>query len=398
MAFDPELATQAYMATLKGAARAKSDAYFEGGYWLILWDFLVTVIANLIVLHLGWAARLSTWARGVSGKWGAGPMLAALLFAVPYLLIVTLITAPYTIYVEYFREHAYGLSNQGFGEWGGEQLIVIAANTLIAAILWMGVHAVIRRFPRGWWIGGTALTIAVLVTTITLAPVYLDPLFNDYTPLPDGPVKTEVLKMARANGVPADNVYLVDASKQSDRISANVAGLFNTTRIALNDNLMKQDLHEIRSVMAHELGHYVLNHIWKLLLAFAVLTALSFGIIGVVGPLLLARFGARWGISGMADPACLPVLVMIFAAMSVLATPIGNSLVRINEQEADMFGLNAARAPDGFARIAMKLSQYRKIEPGHWEEIIFFDHPSGHTRVATAMRWKAEHVDEADIH
>ena len=393
MAFDVELATQAYMATLKGAARAKSDAYFEGGYWLILWDFLVTVVANLIVLRLGWAAGLSRWARAK-----AGPTLAALLFAVPYILLITLITAPYTIYSEFFREHAYGLSNQSFAEWGGEQLIVIAVNTLLAGLLWMGVHAVIRRYPRGWWVGGTMLTVLVMMATITLAPLYIDPLFNKYTPLPDGPVKAEVLKMARANGVPADNVYLVDASRQSDRISANVAGLFGTTRIALNDNLMKQDINEIRSVMAHELGHYVLNHIWKLLLAFAVLAALSFGIIGYIGPLLLERHGPRWGIGGMADPGSLPVLVMIFAGMSVLSTPLGNSLVRINEQEADMFGLNAARAPDSFARIAMKLSQYRKIEPGALEEVIFFDHPSGHTRVFTAMRWKAEHQQETDIH
>lgn len=392
MAFDPELATQAYMATLKGAARARSDAYFEGGYWLILWDFLVTVGANLIVLQLGWAARLSAWARSK-----AGPMLAALLFAVPYLLLITLITAPWLIYTEFFREHAYGLSNQNFAEWGGEQLIGIAADTLIAAILWMGVHAVIRRFPRGWWVGGTGVTIAVLMATIALAPVYLDPLVNDYTPLPDGPVKTEVLKLARANGVPVDNVYLVDASRQSDRISANVRGLFGTTRIALNDNLMKQDINEIRAVMAHELGHYVLNHMWKLLLAMSLVIAVSLALVAVSTPWLLARFGGKWGLSGMADPGVLPALVIVVSAVFFMATPVTNSLIRINEQEADIFAHNAARAPDSFARIAMKLSQYRKIEPGPWEEIIFFDHPSGHTRVMTAMRWKAEHLGEADV-
>lgn len=392
MAFDPELATQAYMATLKGAARAKSDAYFEGGYWLILAEFLVTLVANLIVLRLGWAARLSRWARSK-----AGPLLAAFLFAVPYLLLITIITAPYVLYTDFFREHAYGLSNQSFAKWGGEQLIFIAVDTLLAALLWMGVHAAIRRFPRNWWLGGAGLTIGVMMVTITLAPVYLDPLFNDYTPLPDGPVKTEVLKLARANGVPADNVYLVDASRQSDRISANVKGLFGTTRIALNDNLMKQDSHEIRSVMAHELGHYVLNHMWKLIITVALLIAVSLALVAVGTPWLLARFGGRWGIEGMADPSVLPALTIVISLVFFLGTPITNSMIRVQEQEADVFGLNAARAPDGFARIAMKLSQYRKIEPGSWEEVIFFDHPSGHTRVITAMRWKAEHLDAADI-
>ena len=392
MAFDPELATQAYMATLKGAARAKSDAYFEGGYWLILAEFLVTLVANLIVLRLGWAARLSRWARSK-----AGPLLAAFLFAVPYLLLITIITAPYVLYTDFFREHAYGLSNQGFAEWGGEQLIFIAVDTLLAALLWMGVHAAIRHFPRNWWLGGAGLTIGVMMVTITLAPVYLDPLFNDYTPLPDGPVKTEVLKLARANGVPADNVYLVDASRQSDRISANVKGLFGTTRIALNDNLMKQDIHEIRSVMAHELGHYVLNHMWKLIITAALLIAVSLALVAVGTPWLLARFGGRWGIEGMADPGVLPALTIVISLVFFLGTPITNTMIRVQEQEADVFGLNAARAPDGFARIAMKLSQYRKIEPSPLEEVIFFDHPSGHTRVITAMRWKAEHLDASDI-
>lgn len=392
MTFDAELATQAYMATLSGAARAKSDAYFEGGYWLILWDFLVTVIANLIVLRLGWAARLSRWARSK-----AGPALAALLFAVPYLLLVTVLTLPFGIYTDFVREHDYGLYNQDFGAWAGEAAIAIAINTIIAGLLWMGVHAVIRRFPRSWWVGGTGLVITGMVIAITLAPIYIEPLFNDYKPLPDGPVKAEVLKMARANGVPATNVYLVDASRQSDRISANVAGLFGTTRIALNDNLMKQDLHEIRAVMAHELGHYVLNHIWKIIITFTLIIAISFGLVALGTPWLLARFGTRWGIDGMADPGVLPALMIMLSAVFFVATPATNTLIRVQEQEADMFGLNVARAPDGFARIAMKLSQYRKIEPGPWEETLFFDHPSGHTRVLTAMRWKAEHADEADV-
>ncbi|MFZ4380527.1 MAG: M48 family metalloprotease [Sandarakinorhabdus sp.] len=392
MAFDAELATQAYMATLSGAARAKSDAYFEGGYWLILWDFLVTVVANLIVLRLGWAARLSRWARGK-----AKPAVAALLFAVPYLLLITVLTLPFSTYTDFVREHDYGLSNQDFGAWAGEAAIAIAINTLVAGLLWMGVHAVIRRFPRGWWMGGTAITIAGMMVAITLAPLYIQPLFNDYKILPDGPVKAEVLKMARANGVPATNIYLVDASRQSDRISANVAGLFGTTRIALNDNLMKQDSHEIHAVMAHELGHYVLNHVSKMIITFALIIAISFALVAAGTPWLLARFGKSWGIAGMADPGVLPAFVIMLSAVFFVATPITNTLIRVQEQEADQFSLNVARAPDGFARIAMKLSRYRKIEPGTWEEYIFFDHPSGHTRVSTAMRWKAEHVGEADV-
>jgi STE24 endopeptidase len=393
MAFDPELATQAWMATLNGAARAKSDAYFEGGYWLILWGALAAIIADLVILRLGWAAALSARVRRVTAR----PALQSLLFALPYAVLSALLIVPLTIYEEFFRERQYGLLNQGFGEWAGEALLALGINALVFGLLFTGVHAVIRRSPRDWWAGAAGVCIAGLILFVAIAPVYVQPLFNDYTSLPDGPVRTAVLSMARANGVPADDVFLVDASRQTDRISANVAGIGSTTRIALNDNLMKQPVDEVRAVMAHELGHYVLNHMWKMLTAFIVLAALVFFIIARALPRLLARYGAGWRVTSLDDPAILPVMMIIATLIGVVLTPITNTLIRTHEIESDRFGLNAARAPEAFASVAMKLSQYRKIEPGRWEEILFFDHPSGRTRVETAMRWKAEHIGEPGI-
>jgi STE24 endopeptidase len=112
---------------------------------------------------------------------------------------------------------------------------------------------------------------------------------------------------------------------------------------------------------------------------------------------MLSRWGQGWGVTSLEDPAILPVAFIILTVIGVFLTPVTNTIIRTHEMEADLFGLNAARAPDGFASTAMKLSQYRKIEPGPWEEFIFFDHPSGHTRVQTAMRWKAEHLDAPDV-
>ncbi len=393
MPFDAELATQAYMATLNGAARARSDGYFEGGYWLTLWDAVVTVATAWLVLRLGWAARLSAWAQArTRQKW-----LQSFLFALPYMLLAAVISLPFTLYREFFRERQYGLMNQSLGAWAGENALIIGINALIFALLFIGIHAAMRRAPRSWWAIGSGITIAGLAVIIMAGPVFFEPLFNSYTPLPASPVRDAVLSMARANGVPASNVYLVDASKQSDRISANVAGLFGTTRIALNDNLLKQPVDEIRSVMAHELGHYVLNHIWKMLIALTLLIAIAFFIMGRLLPWLLARHGAGWGVTSIADPAVLPVAFIILAVVSLALSPLTRTLIRTQEMEADRFGLNAARAPDAFARTAMKLSQYRKIEPSPIEEAVFFDHPSGHTRVLTAMQWKAEHMGQADV-
>ncbi len=394
MPFDPELATRAYMATLNGAARARSDAYFEGGYWLILWGTLVTIVSNLVILRNGLAARLSGWADRTGGgrQW-----LRALFFAAPYLLLVTAITLPWTLYTDFFREHQYGLSTQNFGQWSGDFGKALAINTVVTALLFVGVHAAVRRSPRNWWVWATGLTIAGMTVLIALGPLFIEPLFNTYKPMAVSPLQQQVLSMARANGVPATQVYVVDASRQTTRISANVAGLGGTTRVALNDNLLKQPADEVRSVLGHEIGHYALNHIWKSIFFFTGLFAFAFLVVARVTPWLLATYGPRWGVTSLDDPAMLPVAIMVIAVVGMLLTPVFNTIIRSQEIEADRYGLNAARAPDAFAATAMKLSQYRKIEPSAFEEAVFYDHPSGHTRVETAMRWKAEHLGEADV-
>ncbi|MDQ2919683.1 MAG: M48 family metalloprotease, partial [Verrucomicrobiota bacterium] len=206
-------------------------------------------------------------------------------------------------------------------------------------------------------------------------------------------ISEPILAMARANEIPVTQVFEVDASRQSNRISANVAGFLGTTRIALNDNLLKQcTLPEIRHVMAHEMGHYVLNHIYKMVLSLALLTLISFAITSVAFNAMVRRWGDRWQVRGLADPAGLPILVLIISVLSFLGTPITNTLTRVAEIEADAFGINTSRAPDGFASVALKLGTYRKLDPTPLEEFIFFDHPSGRARIRMAMDWKAAHL------
>jgi STE24 endopeptidase len=197
--------------------------------------------------------------------------------------------------------------------------------------------------------------------------------------------------MARANGIPTDNVYYFDASKQSKRVSANVSGMFGTIRISLNDNLLNRTTPaEIRAVMAHEMGHYVLNHGFKHTVSFTLILLGGLLFIKYTWDWAAARFGARFGVRGISDPAGLPLLVALFSVYIFIATPVYKSVIRTAETEADLFGLNAAREPDGFAEAIFKLSEYRKLQPGPVEEFIFFDHPSGYNRIFASMRWKAE--------
>lgn len=389
--FDPQAATQAYLSTLQGAARAKSDAYFEGGYWLPLWGALVAVLSYWIMLRFGWSAKWSALAgRITKRKW-----LQPALYSIPFGIVGTLLVLPWTYYESFVREHQYGLSNQSLGEWAKELAIMGGVGLVIGAISFTVIYAVIRNSPKRWWLWGTVATTAILTVLIMVSPVFIEPLLNKYTPMQPGPVRSEILRIAHEQQIPADNVYVVDESKQSKRISANVGGLGPTIRIALNDNLLnRSNIHGIKSVMGHEMGHYKLHHVQKLLAYLALMALAGFAFAAWAAPRLLARHGAKWGVRDVADPASAPLL---YAIMAVLLVPMGiafNSVVRHHESEADAFGLDAAREPDGFAMTAMQLSEYRKIDPAPWEEMLFYDHPSGRTRVTMAMEWKAKHLNE----
>jgi STE24 endopeptidase len=222
--------------------------------------------------------------------------------------------------------------------------------------------------------------------------VFIEPIFNNYTELKDETLRGPILSLARANGIPAEHVYVVDASKQTNKVSANVAGLFGTTRIALNDNLLhRASTAEVKAVMGHEMGHYVLHHVSKSLLFFGVVLLIGFAFLRWGFDRAVARWGGNWGVRGAGDPAGLPLLAALFSLYAFVLTPVINTHIRTSEAEADIFGLNAAREPDGMAEAAMQLSEYRKLSPGPVEEWIFFDHPSGRNRIGMAMRWKAEH-------
>lgn len=388
--FNAEAATQAYINTLTPVQQAKSDAYFEGGYWLLLWNVLYAVAVAAVFLGLGlsgWLRRLAGRVRNRNGR--------TLVYAAGYLLLAYVLSFPLTAYEGFVREHQYGLSNQTFGAWFSEQLIGLGLQVGLGGLLLMGLFALLRRTGRRWWLWAAGLVMVVLLFGVLLAPVFISPLFNKYTPLPPSPIRAGILSMARANNVPATDVFLVDASRQSKRISANVSGLGRTMRISLNDNLLSRSTPaEVQAVMGHELGHYVLNHMYKNLIYYSLLVVLGFALISRLYERLVARYGRRWAIPDATDVAGLPLLVVLFALYGFLITPLTNSITRVSEMEADQFGLNAARQPDGFASIAMKLSEYRKISPDPWEEVLFFDHPSGHTRVLTAMKWKAENLPQ----
>ncbi len=387
--FDSTAATNAYLAQIPADKTARSNAYFEGGYWMILWDFLYGVVVALLLLNLRWSAHMRDLAERVTRF----KPVHTFVYWLQYLVLTTILVFPLTVYEDYFREHKYGLATQTFGPWMGDQMKSLGVNLVLGGLLAMMLFGVVRRLPRTWWIWGAVVTTLFLIFATLIAPVYIVPIFNKVTRLDDPKIVEPILSMARANGIPAKDVYEIDASRQTTRMSANVSGFANTMRITLNDNLLRRGSpEEIQAVMGHEMGHYVLHHIYNGIMFFLIVTVLAFAYLRWALDWTLQRWGEKWQIRGVGDTAVLPLVALLVSIFGFVISPVMNTFTRTQEYEADMYGLNTSRQPDGEAQADIHLGEYRKMNPGPIEEWIFFDHPSGRNRIYAAMRWKAENL------
>ena len=385
--FNPEDATQAWLATMGPEATERSNSYFEGGYTIDFAGTALSIIVAGLMLLLGWARGVRSWIEKTL-KWFPFVALGTSFF---YILVSSVLTFPFSYYVGFVREHRYNLSTQNFPEWFNEQLIGFALGLVIGSLFLTVLYLIIRAARNTWWIWGSIVTVAFAGVMSMLFPVYIAPLFNTATPMEQGELRDSILALAQANGVPADNVYVYDRSRQTNSISANVSGFGPTTRISLADTLLERTSPEaVRAVMAHEIGHYVLRHNVSGMIFSSIFIIFSFAFVHFT--FRWAAKNERWGIRDISDPAGLPLVMVLLAVVGLITAPLQRNMVYFNEQQADMFGLNAAREPDGFAEASVLLSEYRKMEPSAFEEWFFYDHPSGWNRVHNAMVWKAHEI------
>jgi STE24 endopeptidase len=247
---DPAAATAAYLASMPADTKARSDAYFEGGYWIMLWSFLVDAAILFALLHFGASARI----RSAAARFTRRLPLQTALYSLAFVLVVFFLSLPWSIYTDFIREHRYGLATQTFAGWMGDEIKGLAVSLVLVPVALMALYGVLRRAGHAWWIWGSLVTIAFLMVIVAIGLVYIAPLFNAYTPLPPSPVRDNILRLAHANGISANEVYEMDASRQSTRVSANVSGLLGTERITLNDNLLRRaSPAAIQAVMEHEM-------------------------------------------------------------------------------------------------------------------------------------------------
>ena len=391
--FDPAAATQAYLAVLSPEAHAKATAYTQGGHWVLLWTAVVTILTAWIVLKSGVLLKVRDGIESNKSR----PWLAVAAVVVVDAVIEGLLTLPWNAYADWWRQKAYGLTDQAFGGWMGETLMMMGISLIMTLLLISGVYVLMRKAPKTWWAWSGGLVAVAFMVIMVLAPVFIEPLFNTYTPAPAGPVRDTVVTMANANGVPSDKIYVYNGSKQSNRYTANVSGLFGTARVAMSDTMFKQgaDLAEVKGVVGHEMGHYVHMHAIWLSSAFGLMALALFFIVDRLFAPVARLVGAK-DIKGISDPAGLPVIYIIIAVVGLLGTPITSSVSRMAETDADKFSLEHFNEPDGLAKALVKTIEYRAATPSKLEEVMFYDHPAVGSRVRRAMDWKAAHPPKSE--
>jgi STE24 endopeptidase len=349
---------------------------------------MVAVAAAFIIARSRLLARAE---EGIERK-RPRPVLASAVAAALFLALDFVLELPWEVYARWWREKQYGLTSQPLSGWLGEQVISFAISLVLTVIFLVAMYALIRWAARTWWAWAGGLAIVAIAFMLVAAPIFIEPLFNTYTPAPNGPVRDAVTALAHKAGVPSDKIYIYNGSRQSNRYTANVAGVGSSARVALSDTMFAKgaDISEVRAVVGHEMGHYSHSHqVWTALVS-SFLAVAAFWLTDLVFPYVANLMGAD--VESIADPAGLPVIVAILATLSLLGTPLLNTETRLEEADADSFSLHYANEPDGLARAMVKTIEYRASSPTDLEEFVFYNHPSVEHRVRKAMDWKAAHM------
>ena len=383
MTFDVQQATDTYINSLGIEALAKATAYTSGSHWILLWGFLISalttwvfvkyVILNKIDAKLN---KKSLWLRSfvISGA---------------FIFLSSLLMLPWSVYSDWWREVSYGKTSQPIEDFLSQGGISLLLSSLLGGLFFSGIYFFIRRVGQFWWAWSGGLTAVFISTMMLLGPIWIEPLFNKYTPLPQGEVREALELLAKQANIDPDRIFVYDGSRQSNRFTANVSGLGSSARIAISDVALKSaSLDEVKAVTGHEIGHYVSGHVWNLIGTATVLAMLFFYLANALFSKVSRSIGSA---SVIADPIGIPVLLLCVSFLALLAQPVINFIVRQGEIEADQYSYQSVNLPDAMATALVKTAEYRNPRPNAVQEFIFYSHPSVEKRVKAAMEWKAQH-------
>jgi STE24 endopeptidase len=388
---DPQAATEAYLARVPAEMRARGEAVSQTRYYVFGARVALTLGAICLFLFSGAAAQLAAGlGRLKRMDWAQDMLFAAALFGLLYLILL-----PVDVYAGFVRPRHFGFADRPFADWLRDRSLDWAILTGFYVVGLAAFMALMRRRPHSWIAWAAAIYLGLASVYVLVTPTLIEPLFNTYNSLPDSPLKQDILSMARANNVPAEDVYTADASRQSRLLNAHVSGLGGTARISIDDTTLQGQYEpSILFVVGHEIGHYVLGHIFNYVVWLSAVAAIGFALIGWAGQALIRAFGGRWRIADLRDTAGIAVFWLIFATYGFISQPATNSYSRWQEAQADFYGLNASQAPHGMAEFMIHDADTARLSPAALDVWLFYTHPSDKSRVETAMRWRAEHMGE----
>jgi STE24 endopeptidase len=390
---EPQPSTTQSSATIKDAPvpvpepSEKAMARYRSGVVLWLFDTAWGFIVPAAILLTGFSARMRNWAARVSRK---RVLTIAIYFAI-FSVVTFLIDLPRAYYEEFAREHAYGLSNQTLSKWFGDSLKSLAVGTVMGALFLWVPYLLLRKSPRRWWLYTAMAAVPFLCLTLLIAPVWIDPLFNTFGPMKNKALEAKILQLADRAGIEGGRVYEVDKSADTNTLNAYVAGVGGTKRIVLWDTIIARlDEPQLLFVMGHEMGHYVLNHIWKELAIFSVLIAVLLYAVHRVAGVVIARQHPRFCFTELSDVASLPLILLLFSLASFVVSPLALGITRHFEHEADRFGLEITRTNRAAAQSFVRLQEDNLANPRpHWiVRLLRASHPTLAERIEFANSYR----------
>jgi Zn-dependent protease with chaperone function len=361
--------------------------YYRSGN--LLWGVgtALSLLIPLLLLYSG----LSSWLRSLAFRGGRSWLPSLMLYALLFTLVTAVLSLPIAYYEGFLRQHAYGLSNQSLAKWAGDWVKELLVSGLgLALVLWLP-YLLLRRSPRRWWLYAGLATGPLAALLLIVAPVWIDPLFNDFGPMRDKALERRILQLADRAGIPGSRVYEVRKSVDTKTINAYVTGFGSTKRIVLWDTLLdKLTPDQVAFVAGHEMGHFVLGHARALIPVIVLLSTFSLYAVHRFAGRMIARFGQRFGFDRLSDPASLPLLVLLATLVSLAATPLVFALTRHQEHEADRFGLELTRDNRAAATTFVRLQQENLAvpRPGTWYVLWRSSHPPLGERVDFANQYR----------
>jgi STE24 endopeptidase len=362
--------------------------YHRGNIALWGLDVVLSLLVPGAILFTGVSSRI----RNIAARWGRGRWLrTTALYGLLYLVLVSVVLLPFSWYAGYVRAHQYGLSNQSAGMWLGDwaKALMVGA-VVIVLVLWIP-YLLLRKSPRRWWLWTGMATAPLAALALIVGPIWIAPLFDRFGPMQDKALETRILALAERAGIRGTRVYEVNKSEDTKLVNAYVTGIGGTKRIVLWDTLIARlTPDQVAFVMAHEMGHYVLNHTLLIIIGAAVTATLSLYAVHRLAGRFIARYRRRFGFDRLDDVASLPLLVLVSGLVSFVITPAVLAFSRWQEHEADRFALELTRDNRAGAETFVRLQQENLSvpRPGLLYTVWLGSHPSLASRIEFANRYR----------